>query len=565
MLNHLCRHFTYLIFLLCFSAPAWAQIWTNGQAASFVLGQPGFTTAPVGLSATTFNLPHKVIVDAATRKVFVADANNNRILRYATLLSLTNGAAAEAVLGQTDFVTATAAATATGLNHPTDICMDNGGSLWVADEYNSRILRYDNAATISSGTAASGVLGQPNFTATTTILSVSGMNWPMSIALHEATNTLWVNDFGNQRILRFDNVSLKANGSAADGVLGTGDFTSIVTPGCSATRFNGIYQIYVNNAGDLWVADYGNSRVIKFESAHLLPNGGAASVVLGQPDFTSNNPGFNAAGLWGAIGVYGDVAGRIYVSSYDRSRVLIFEPSATLVNGSSASRVIGQTTFLAGTNGTNASKLHYPHFLFVEKDLWVADAYNSRVLAYHPAFALPLRVTYFSANWQAAGTQVQIKWNTIDEMNVAHFELQYSCDGVRFDEVINRQQAKHGDHNMYSFLYTTARSGNHYYRLRTMDTDGNAILGPVISIKSTASVEPAITIYPNPLKGGLLYLQSNIAEQVKLEIFDVAGRLVKAVQATTLKKPVDVHELAAGMYTVRICYEGGVVTRQILK
>ncbi len=68
--------------------------------ASAVLGQATFTTSAVGLSATALNGPSGVCVDHTTGKLFVADAVNNRVLRYASAAGFANGQAAEAVLGQ---------------------------------------------------------------------------------------------------------------------------------------------------------------------------------------------------------------------------------------------------------------------------------------------------------------------------------------------------------------------------------------------------------------------------------------------------------------------------------
>jgi hypothetical protein len=178
--------------------------------------------------------------------------------------------------------------------------------------------------------------------------------------------------------------------------------------------------------------------------------------------------------------------------------------------------------------------------------------------------SLPLTLTGFKARKQGADNEVLISWTTTEEINVKNFELQYSVDGVAFNTVINRQDAKNALSNTYSYLHTGAAKAN-YYRLKIIDKDGSTQLSPIVIVKANASAIPEISIYPNPLKGGQLFLRSNDVQQVKLEIFDVAGRLMKAAKATTLTNPVDVHELTTGIYTVRISYEGGVVTKQFVK
>ena len=51
------------------------------------------------------------------------------------------------------------------------------------------------------------------------------MNKPNSV-FGDNNGAIYVSDFLNSRILRFDNAALKANGANADGVLGQSDFAS---------------------------------------------------------------------------------------------------------------------------------------------------------------------------------------------------------------------------------------------------------------------------------------------------------------------------------------------------
>src|SRR5277367_1596880 len=84
-----------------------AQSWTNGQAASYVIGQTGFGLNGSALTSTGLTMPFTIAEDPATGKVFVCDYGNNRVLRYPSIAAMTNGTAAEAVLGQPDFITST--------------------------------------------------------------------------------------------------------------------------------------------------------------------------------------------------------------------------------------------------------------------------------------------------------------------------------------------------------------------------------------------------------------------------------------------------------------------------
>jgi sugar lactone lactonase YvrE len=374
---------------------------SNGQAATLVLGQPNFTSNTWSTTQSGMAGPFSIAVDPATHKVFVADFANNRVLRFASLYALTNGAAAEAVLGQPNFTSNSSSITQSGMDRPIGVFVDAGGRLWVADQYNSRVLRFDHASTIASGANANGVLGQLDFTSNGLATTQSGMDNPIGVFV-DSSGRLWVADTWNYRVLRFDNAASKANGADADGVLGQPNFTSH----SSATTQKGMYAptgVFVDASGRLWVADYDNNRVLRFDNAASKANGARADGVLGQPNFISRGTATTQSGMNLPFDITVDNAtGRLYVVEVNNSRILVFNSAASLANGANASYVIGQTNFTTGTpntGGISATTLDSPVSIFfdqISKVLLTADNNNSRVLMY----GKPSR--YFSSTSTAA-------------------------------------------------------------------------------------------------------------------------------------------------------------------
>ena len=401
-----------LALLLILTTPALAAFNpSNGQAAKLVLGQPDFFSNTFHTTQTGMGNPSAVAVDPTTHKVFVADCLNDRVERFSSVYSLTNGAAAESVLGQANFTSREAATTQNRMNCPTGVFVDAGGRLWVGEFYNNRVLRFDHAATLTSGANANGVLGQPNFTSNTSATSQHSMNAPSGVFV-DAGGRLWVADYINSRVLRFDNAASKANGANADGVLGQPNFTS----NANVTTQKGMkfpFTLTMDTGGRLWVAHSANNRVLRFDHAATLPSGANANGVLGQPNFTSNADVTTQKGMGHPVGVTVDNAsGRLYVSEYDNNRVLVFSAAAGLANGANASYVLGQTNFTSHSYGTTATTLHGPQTVFFDqaaKVLWVADG-NSRVLMYgNPFTALSTLSTAATDGWvleSAAASQV---------------------------------------------------------------------------------------------------------------------------------------------------------------
>jgi len=366
-----------------------ATAWVNGQAADLVLGQSTFTTNATGTGLNQMN-PFGVTIDPATHKVFVPDSNNCRVLRFASAATLANGAAAEFQFGTTGNCITTSNAT---FKNPVGLFVDSGGRLWVADYIAHRVLRFDNAATTASSTA-SGVLGQADYVSGTAnrggAVAANTMNNPSAV-WGDSSGRLWVADTNNHRVLRFDNPvpASTALGGNADGVLGQTDF---ISNGFATTQAGLFFPIGLvgDGAGNLYVAELDNHRVLRFNNAALKANGDPADGVLGQIDFISGSANAggttSAAGLNEPVGVALDTVGRLYVSDRSNHRILIWNNAATLGNGVVADNVLGQANFTANASGLSSTNLYQPnHIFFGEGALWVADSGNYRVVRYREA------------------------------------------------------------------------------------------------------------------------------------------------------------------------------------
>jgi sugar lactone lactonase YvrE len=555
-----------------------AQPWTNGQAASYVIGQPGFGVNAAAVTATGLNQPAQAVIDPATGKVFVCDQGNNRILRYPSTAAMSNGAAAEAVLGQGYFTTNAPDLTADGLNLPSGIAIDASGNLWVADAFNNRVLRYANAATIASGAAASGVLGQPNFvTGNYATVSSKSMHIPESVFC--SGTTLWVADTYNMRVLRFGNAASLANGSSAAAEFGQPNFTTGAynsTP--SATQLSYPTSMYVDGAGNLWVADDGFDRVLRFPDASTAANGEAATLVLGQLAFNTDGAGLTTGTFDYPIGIYGDETGNMYVTDDGNNRIMIFPDAASLANGSAATYVLGQTNFSSNGAGDGASQVTNPSGLFVSTSvLLAADVGNNRVLVYVPLEPLPLTLTAFAGRLQSNG-QVLLQWQVSDEgaagsgdagttrlENAGTTTLEYSTtDTSGFTDVLNTQPVNPAVQN-YNYVQVSPAVGSNYYRVKLTAPDGSATYSQIVTINvGSGATGAGLSIYPNPASSTVAIMLPPIGNAV-IEVYNSAGGLMQRLSTTSTVNTLSVSGWAAGLYTVRVMQGGMATTGNFIK
>jgi len=360
------------------------------QSADVVLGQPDFTTtAATSGQPNRFSSSYSVAADPTTGKVFVADSANNRVLRFSSTAAAQSGANPEAVFGQLNFTTSTAnqggAVSASTLDFPIGVSVDSTGRLWVADYGNERVLGFYLASYLSNDPPADIVVGQANFTSSVTAVTQTGLNSP-AFATVGPDDTLWVADYGNNRVLRFASITTKPLvGASADGVLGQTLFT---TNGTSATA-SGLAspaQLFPDTTGRLWVADYNHNRVLRFDNAASLGNGAAATVALGQPDLTTITTGLSSTKMNGPAGVYFDASGNLWVAERGNKRVLRFAAAASLSTGSSANLALGQPNFTTVGATPSAQTLAGPWNIAAgaNGDLLVGDLDASRVLRFSP-------------------------------------------------------------------------------------------------------------------------------------------------------------------------------------
>jgi sugar lactone lactonase YvrE len=244
-------------------------------------------------------------------------------------------------------------------------------------------------------TSADRVVGQPTATSNApdaTGINASGLEAPFG-AVFDAAGNLFVSDAENSRVLGYR--SPMTSDRIADIVIGQPDFNSDTenNGGVSATSLAYPYGLAVSAAGDLYVADYINNRVLMY--ARPLATDRVADMVFGQPDFTTNTPNYpalGAASLSNPGGVALDAAGNLWIADTGNNRVLGYDnPAQTLDR--IADRVLGQPSF--DTNEPNepdepiaksldATTLYIPYSVAVDaqQNVWVADFVNARVLEY---------------------------------------------------------------------------------------------------------------------------------------------------------------------------------------
>ncbi len=355
-------------------------------AGDRVFGQDGsFTTNADnngGVSADSLSTPKGAAVDGAGR-LYVADYGNNRVLEYDNPRA---SRTANRVFGQGGNFTTNAAtpgvATEDSLNRPAGVALDSAGRLYIADANNNRVLEYDSPLTSQT---ANRVFGQGgNFTTTGAgPTSASSLNMPFDVAV-DGSGRLYVAEYGGNRAVEYDSPLTSQTANRVFGQ--AGNFTTITANngGISATSLYAPSGLEVDAGGRLYIADTWNNRALEYDNPltsqtanRVFGQGGSYSTN------TSNNGGISANSLAFPYGVAIDGSGRLYIAD-GNNRVLEYD--APLTGLQTADRVFGQGgSFSSNTpnnGGVSASSLWNPIGVTTDSagSLVVGDYFNNRVL-----------------------------------------------------------------------------------------------------------------------------------------------------------------------------------------
>lgn len=319
----------------------------DGAPADLAIGQPDLETAHANIdtrgsvtpSRFTLSSPRGVAVDSEGR-LFVADSGNNRVLSYPRPVDQPGRVEPDLVLGQGSFSSSSATpVTASKLRAPSGLAVTPNGRLFVADTGNNRVLEFDAEA--GSGAAALRVFGKADFQngSAPSATTAQSLSRPSGVYVDEAYS-LYVADTGANRVVIYANVrEAPESESSAAFVLGQSGF-DVGEAGAGATELNAPWDVDVDSAGRIYVADNGNHRVLAYPPAFALPaSGGAANEVLGQPALGARTPNFNstdsratAEGLFSPTGLLVDRQDTLYVGDTGNNRLVHFLKAAITVN-----------------------------------------------------------------------------------------------------------------------------------------------------------------------------------------------------------------------------------------
>jgi tripartite motif-containing protein 71 len=275
-----------------------------------------------GIHAPLGNLgyPTDMVVDASGN-VYVVDQSNNRIVKYDS-----TGA----------YVTAWGSST---LYDPWSIILDNSGNLLVANSGDNTIVQYSTSGTLLTQFGGSGS-GNGTFA------------YPPGIAVDKTTGNIFVTDYGNKLVQVFGN---PCTGRTYDSVI-----TWNGTTGGGLMAIDNVGNIYYPGQidGKVYKYDKSGNLLLTIGTGVLVSPQGVAVDATGNIFVTDTNrvDKFDSSGThiggWGGAGVFSlpfgiavDNAGNVYVTDNGNNNVQKFSNTGTLITSWGSLGYTGNGTF----------------------------------------------------------------------------------------------------------------------------------------------------------------------------------------------------------------------------
>lgn len=258
---------------------------------------------------------------------------------------------------------------------PVGVAQDSAGNLYISDTNSNRV--YILTASTGLITVFAGTGGQ-GYTGDTKVATAAQLSGPTGLFV-DGTGNVFIADSGNNVIREVavtTNIITTVAGTGVPGFTGDGGAATSAT-------LNNPNGVYVDAAGDIFIADSGNNAVREVVAGTTPTIMRIAGSAAGTPGFTGDNGPATSATLNNPLGVTLDTAGNIFIADHNNNAI-----REVLKSDSKIHTYAGSPTGAFGASGDNglatAALLHGPSAVFEDtnnnnNNLYIVDSSNHEI------------------------------------------------------------------------------------------------------------------------------------------------------------------------------------------
>jgi len=162
-----------------------------------------------------------------------------------------------------------------------------------------------------------------------------------------------------------------------------------------------------------------------------------------------------------------------------------------------------------------------------------------------------------------------LNWKTGDEINVDHYTVEFSSNGVNFT-FLGTVAAKNGSGvNTYSLRQENLPSGTRYYRIKRVDKNGTVVMSDIKSVR--AGSLSTVILKSNPILKGRIELNIDVPQNQNavIRVVSLSGKVLVQQQAGLAGGSnainTNVSHIAAGTYFLQVQLNNEIINKKFVK
>ncbi len=184
-----------------------------------------------------------------------------------------------------------------------------------------------------------------------------------------------------------------------------------------------------------------------------------------------------------------------------------------------------------------------------------------------PSNTLSTKLLYITATQK--GSDVHVNFSTANETEMRNYEIEESSNGINFIKGIS-VAAKNANSNNYSCLASHVVMGNNYYRIKAIENNGKVSYSQIVKLKIGSGKAASISVYPNPVKDGVVQLQLSDIEQGEytIRIINIAGKefftkVINHLGGSSIQN-ISIKEVPKGTYILQVLNNKTLLNKKII-
>ncbi len=333
--------------------------------------------ASAGSGYQNFNYPNGLFIDSEGN-IYISDSLNNRIIKWDA-----NGNAIGWIGGGSNgWKTTSGASSGNGYQsfyRPSGVFMDSSGNIYVADNSNHRISKWD-ASGNAIGWIGGGSNGWKIGSGAPSGNGYQSFSRPSGVFIDSSGN-IYVADNYNHRISKWD-----ASGNAIGWIGGGSNGWKTGSGAPSGNGYQSFYnpgRLYFDSLGNIYIEDGENNRISKWD-----PDGNAIGWIGGGSNGWKTTSGASSGNgfqsFYYTTDVFLDSSGNIYVADNYNHRISKWDASGNAI-GWIGGDSNGWKTASGASSGNGYKSFYCPSRMFIDisGNIFVTDTGNNRISKWH--------------------------------------------------------------------------------------------------------------------------------------------------------------------------------------